>query len=309
MSKNILVTGGIGFIGYHLCLRLLKDGHQVICVDDCSSSLNIDLEQLRSYNKFFFLNHDIRNTLKIKSDFDEIYNLACPASPKTYQNNSLKTIQTNTSGVNNILEIAREYNAKILQASTSEIYGNPLVHPQNEQYNGNISPIGPRACYSESKRCAETYFYTYYKLFNTKIKIARIFNTYGPYMKITDGRVIPNFIYQAYLNNPLIIYGDGEQTRSFCYIDDMINGLIKLMEDDNNFIGPVNIGNPEEISINNLAKLILDLTESTSAIKYESFLENDPMKRKPDISIAINKLDWKPTISITDGIKQIIKTL
>ena len=299
--KIILVTGGAGFIGSHLCEALLKQNNHVICLDNLSTGSLQNIDKFNENPNFEFINHDIINSF-YHDDIDEIYNLACPASPIQYKINPIKTIKTCTIGVINMLGLAKKNNAKILQASTSEIYGNPIVHPQNEDYNGNVNPIGPRSCYDEGKRCAETLFMDYHREHNIKIKIIRIFNTYGPKMANDDGRVISNFITQALSGDELTINGDGNQTRSFQFIDDLIYGMIKMMDSDNDFIGPVNIGNPFEISINELASTILRLTKSSSNIKYLKLPEDDPTRRKPKIDLAKEKLDWYPKVNLTRGL-------
>ena len=299
--KIILVTGGAGFIGSHLCEALLKQNNHVICLDNLSTGSLQNIDKFNENPNFEFINHDIINSF-YHDDIDEIYNLACPASPIQYKINPIKTIKTCTIGVINMLGLAKKNNAKILQASTSEIYGNPIVHPQNEDYNGNVNPIGPRSCYDEGKRCAETLFMDYHREHNIKIKIIRIFNTYGPKMANDDGRVISNFITQALSGDELTINGDGNQTRSLQFIDDLIYGMIKMMDSDNDFIGPVNIGNPFEISINELASTILRLTKSSSNIKYLKLPEDDPTRRKPKIDLAKEKLDWYPKVNLTRGL-------
>jgi len=302
-SKTILVTGGAGFIGSHLCKRLLNENHKVICLDNLfTGSLN-NIESLISNNNFEFVNHDIIKPYY--TDFiDEIYNLACPASPIHYQSNPIKTIKTCTIGVINMLGLAKKNNAKILQASTSEVYGDPKVHPQNEDYNGNVNPLGHRSCYDEGKRCAETLFMDYKREHNLNIKIVRIFNTYGPNMSKNDGRVVSNFITQALDGKDITVYGDGSQTRSFQFVDDLINGLIKMMNSD--FIGPINLGNPAELSMKDLASRIIKLTNSSSKIIYKKLPDDDPKRRRPDINLANSKLDWNPVIDLDTGIKKTI---
>ena len=304
-TKNILVTGGAGFIGSHLCKALLELGHSVICLDNLFTGSINNISDLIHNTNFEFVNHDITNPY-YRDNIDEIYNLACPASPIHYQFNPIKTIKTCTIGVINILGLAKKNNAKILQASTSEVYGDPEVHPQNENYNGNVNPIGPRSCYDEGKRCSETLFMDYYNEHDLKIKIIRIFNTYGPNMAKNDGRVISNFILQAITGNKLTINGDGTQTRSFLYVDDQIQGMIKMMNSEDNFIGPVNIGNPIEISMNKLATLILELSNSKSEIIYKDLPKDDPKRRNPDISLAKDKLDWVPTFELKTGLLKTI---
>ena len=304
-TKNILVTGGAGFIGSHLCKALLGLGHNIICLDNLfTGSLN-NIADLIDNTNFQFVNHDITEPY-YRDNIDEIYNLACPASPVYYQSNPIKTVKTCTIGVINILGLAKKNNAKILQASTSEVYGDANVHPQHEKYNGNVNPIGLRSCYDEGKRCSETLFMDYYREHNLKIKIIRIFNTYGPNMAKNDGRVISNFITQAIRDQAITIYGDGNQTRSFQYIDDLIDAMIRMMHTDNNFIGPINIGNPHEISMNKLASKILTLTNSNSKIIFKDLPEDDPKRRNPDISLAKNKLNWKPSFSLEAGLSKTI---
>jgi len=301
--KRILVTGGAGFIGSHLCKTLLELNNEVICIDNFYSGSSKNIDKLKDYEKFEFVKHDIISSLFL--EVDEIYNLACPASPVSYQLDPVKTIKTCIYGSLNMLELAKNTNAKILQASTSEIYGNPLIHPQNEDYVGNVNPIGPRSCYDEGKRASETLFFDYFRQFNVDISVVRIFNTYGPNMSINDGRVVSNFICQALRNENISIYGDGKQTRSFCFIDDLVSGLILMME-KNNFQGPVNLGNPDEISVSKLAKDIISLTNSKSFIENKVLPEDDPIQRKPDISLAKKKLNWIPETNRIDGLKMTI---
>ena len=303
--KNILVTGGAGFIGSHLCKALISLEHKVICLDNLFTGSINNLSEIIDNPNFEFVNHDIVKPF-YRENIDEIYNLACPASPIHYQHNPIKTVKTCTIGVINMLGLARKNNAKILQASTSEIYGDPEIHPQIERYNGNVNPIGPRSCYDEGKRCSETLFMDYYREHNIKIKIVRIFNTYGPNMAKDDGRVISNFIYQALNNKDITINGDGSQTRSFQFIDDLVKGMICMMETDNSIIGPINIGNPEEISIIDVAKKVILLTKSNSKIKFEILPVDDPKKRKPDIKLAKNILNWSPKCNLNEGLKNTI---
>ncbi len=304
--KNIIVTGGAGFIGSHLCKRLLSSGNNVICIDNLLTGSLENLKEFKENPNFEFINHDITKPFE-SEDIDEIYNLACPASPVHYKINPIKTIKTCTIGVINMLGLAKYNKAKILQASTSEVYGDPKIHPQNELYNGNVNPIGPRSCYDEGKRCSETLFMDYKRQHNLRIKIIRIFNTYGPNMAKDDGRVISNFILQALGGEELTVNGDGNQTRSFQYIDDLIDGMIKMMNTSDDFIGPVNIGNPNEISINNLAFKILSLTNSKSKIKYFQLPKDDPIRRKPQIDLAKNKLGWKPEHNLEQGLLKTIE--
>tara|TARA_B100000989_G_scaffold294803_1_gene274583 strand:+ start:2109 stop:3068 length:960 start_codon:yes stop_codon:yes gene_type:complete len=304
-TKKILVTGGAGFIGSHLCKALIELGHNVICLDNLFTGSINNISVLMDNINFEFVNHDITEPY-YRDNIDEIYNLACPASPIHYQYNPIKTIKTCTIGVINILGLAKKNNAKILQASTSEVYGDPEVHPQHEDYNGNVNSIGPRSCYDEGKRCSETLFMDYHREHNLKIKIIRIFNTYGPNMAINDGRVISNFVMQAINDKVITIYGDGSQTRSFQYIDDLIDGMIKMMDTNNNFIGPVNIGNPHEISMNKLASTIIRLTNSKSKIIFKELPVDDPKRRNPDINLAKNKLNWAPNYSLELGLSYTI---
>jgi len=304
MRKRILICGGAGFLGFHLCKKLLKDGHEIICLDDLSSGSVSDVQLLSEKKNFIWIQHDI--TKPIDLEVDEIYNLACPASPKFYRNNPIKTLKTSVYGSLNMLEIARRYNAKVLLASTSEVYGEPETHPQNESYKGSVNPIGPRACYDEGKRCAETAFMDYYRQYGTSIKIVRIFNTYGPNMRRDDGRVISNFIVQALKNKPLTIYGRGHQTRSFCYVDDLIDALIKMMETPSHVTGPINIGNPLESKIIDIARDIITLCDSKSIISFHELPVDDPTKRLPDIYLAEEVLNWNPKIDLKEGLKRTI---
>ena len=304
MIKRILVTGGAGFLGSHLCKRLLENKYHVIAVDNLHTGSINNIESLLQSDNFDFIEHDITNPLDL--EVDQIYNLACPASPLHYQTDPVKTIQTNVHGVINMLELAKKIGAKILQSSTSEVYGDPLVHPQVEEYWGNVNPIGLRSCYDEGKRCAETLFFDYHRQYGVKIKVARIFNTFGPNMAINDGRVVSNFILQALDNSPITIYGEGEQTRSFCYVDDLIEGLILLMDSNDSFTGPVNMGNPNEIQIKSLAEKIIKMTGSSSVIEFKPLPQDDPIKRKPDISLAKEVLGWSPTISLDEGLRNTI---
>tara|TARA_Y100001954_G_scaffold228745_1_gene273644 strand:+ start:501 stop:1451 length:951 start_codon:yes stop_codon:yes gene_type:complete len=305
-QKNILVTGGAGFIGSHLCKALLLKGHNIICLDSLLTGSIKNISQLLNNKNFEFVNHDITKPY-FRNNLDEIYNLACPASPLHYQLNPIKTVKTCTLGVINVLGLAKANNAKVLQASTSEVYGDPEIHPQKENYNGNVNPIGLRSCYDEGKRCAETLFFDYHRKYKLRIKIVRIFNTYGPNMAFDDGRVVSNFINQAILNNDITINGNGNQTRSFQFIDDLINGMIKMMNSNDDLIGPINLGNPDEISINQLALLVKDLTNSKSKIKYYDLPQDDPVRRKPDIALAIKKLKWNPVFSINLGLNKTIQ--
>ena len=303
--KKILVTGGAGFIGNHLCRRLLNEGNFVICLDNFFTGLKRHIEDLLDNPNFQLVEHDIVEPIDIECD--QIYNLACPASPPHYQYDSVKTMKTSVLGIINMLELAKKYNATILQASTSEVYGNPLVHPQNETYWGNVNPIGIRSCYDEGKRAAETLMMDYHRQYGVDTRIIRIFNTYGPNMDPKDGRVVSNCIMQALKNENITIYGDGLQTRSFCYVDDLVEGMIKMMNNSQGFIGPVNLGNPSERTILDLAQKIIELTSSKSQIVFLPLPSDDPVKRKPDITVAKNKLGWEPKTGIMDGLKHTIK--
>ncbi len=304
MKKRILVSGGAGFIGSHLCKKLLSLDNEVICLDNYFTGSLINIVDLKKDPYFEIVRHDIISPFF--AEVDEIYNLACPASPIHYQHNAIKTIKTSVMGAINMLGLAKRTGAKILQASTSEVYGDPLVHPQDEQYWGNVNPLGIRACYDEGKRCAETLFMSYHRQNNVKIKIARIFNTFGPNMSMDDGRVISNFIVQALKGEDITIYGDGNQTRSFQYIDDLIDGLIKLMDSDDSFTGPVNLGNPVENTINSIADLIVDLCKSNSRIRFLDLPEDDPLQRKPDITLARKELSWEPGYDLKVGLEATI---
>lgn len=301
--KRIIVTGGAGFIGSHLCKGLVARGHMVYCIDNLFTGSKKNIQSLLGKDNFEFINHDITfpyYSLKV----DEIYNLACPASPIQYQYDPIQTTKTSFLGAFNMLGLAKRTGAKILQASTSEIYGDPLVHPQTEEYWGNVNTIGVRSCYDEGKRVAESLFFDYHRIHNVKIKVARIFNTYGPQMAMDDGRVVSNFIVQALKGEPITIYGDGSQTRSFCYIDDMVVGLIQLMESDDTVVGPINLGNPSEFTIKELAEKVISLTGSSSSIDYMPLPQDDPKQRKPDISKANNLIGWKPLYTLEYGIKK-----
>ena len=303
--KKILVTGGAGFIGSHLCERLLKEGNEVVCLDNYFTGNKSNIIHLLNNPYFEIIRHDV--TMPFFIEVDEIYNLACPASPIHYQYNPIKTIKTSVMGAINMLGLAKRIKAKILQASTSEVYGDPTIHPQTEEYWGNVNPIGSRSCYDEGKRCAESLFLNYHKQNNVKIKIVRIFNTYGPNMHPNDGRVVSNFIVQALTNKPITIFGDGKQTRSFQYVDDLIEGIIRMMNTDNEITGPVNIGNPKEFTMLELAEKIILLTNSKSKIEYHKLPEDDPIQRKPDITLAQKLLnDWEPQIQLNEGLKKTI---
>jgi UDP-glucuronate decarboxylase len=305
IRKKVLVTGGAGFVGSHLCERLLKEGHEVYCLDNFFTGQKQNVVHLLSNPYFELIRHDVTTPFFIEAD--EIYNLACPASPIHYQYNPIKTMKTSVMGAINMLGLAKRINAKILQASTSEVYGNPLVHPQPESYWGHVNPIGERSCYDEGKRAAETLFIDYKKQNNVKIKIIRIFNTYGPRMHPDDGRVVSNFIVQALQNHDITIYGEGQQTRSFQYVDDLVEGMIKMMASPNSFTGPVNIGNPHEFTIMELAQKVIELTGSESKIIYKPLPSDDPMMRKPDISLAKKELEWSPKVNLDEGLVKTIE--
>jgi len=306
MKKRILVTGGAGFIGSHLCERLLNDGNSVICLDNLFTGSKEKIFHLMNNPYFELVRHDV--TLPYYAEVDEVYNLACPASPVYYQYNPIKTIKTSVEGAIHMLGLAKRVNAKILQASTSEVYGDPEVHPQPESYWGRVNPLGIRSCYDEGKRCAESLFMNYHRSHNMLIKIIRIFNTYGPRMEPDDGRVVSNFIVQALQNKDITIYGDGTQTRSFQYVDDLVEGMIRMMNSDDSFIGPVNLGNPNEFTIGELAKKVVELTGSSSKITYFELPSDDPLQRKPDIDLAKEKLGgWEPKIQLEEGLKKTIE--
>lgn len=303
--KRVLVTGGAGFIGSHLCEKLLERECEVLCLDNFFTGRKENILPLLDNPYFELVRHDV--DFSIFLEVDEIYNLACPASPVHYQYNPVKTVKTNVMGSINMLGLAKRVNAKILQASTSEVYGDPIVHPQTEDYWGNVNPIGLRSCYDEGKRCAETLFFDYHRQSGVNIRVVRIFNTYGPRMHENDGRVVSNFIVQALQNKDITIYGEGQQTRSFCYVDDLVRGLIAMMEQDSGFIGPVNLGNPSEITIKTLAEKVIELTGSKSKIIYCPLPQDDPVKRKPNISLAKEKLSWEPAIDLETGLDKTIR--
>ncbi len=303
--KNILVSGGAGFIGSHLCTRLINDGHKVICLDNLFTGSKENIAHLEGNSRFEFVQFDVENPYE--ANVDEIYNLACPASPIHYQYDAIKTIKTSVLGAINMLGLAKKTKAKILQASTSEIYGDPFVHPQVEDYWGNVNPIGIRSCYDEGKRCAETLFMDYHRQNGIRIKIIRIFNTYGPRMLPNDGRVVSNFVVQALKDEDITIYGSGKQTRSFQYVDDLIEGMVRMMNTDDEFIGPVNLGNPNEFSILELAEKVIRLTNSKSKLVFKPLPHDDPKQRQPDITLAKAKLDWKPTVELEEGLRHIIE--
>jgi len=303
-TRRVLVTGGAGFLGSHLCERLLADGHEVVCVDNLFTGTKPNIAHLRDHSRFEFVRHDV--TFPLYIEVDQIYNLACPASPVHYQHDPVQTTKTSVHGAINMLGLAKRVRARILQASTSEVYGDPVVHPQREEYWGNVNPIGIRSCYDEGKRCAETLFFDYHRQHRLEIKVARIFNTYGPRMHPNDGRVVSNFIVQALRGEPITVYGEGLQTRSFCYVDDLIDGFVRLMATAPDFTGPVNLGNPGEFTIRQLAEMVIELTGSRSGIEARPLPADDPMQRRPDISLAQRALGWQPTIPLRDGL---VKTI
>lgn len=303
--KKILVTGGVGFIGTNLCLRLLKEGHHVICVDNFCSGQKKNMEILSEYPSFQFIEHDIIHPLDM--EVNEIYNLACPASPPRYQSDPIFTTKTSVLGALNMLELAKKNDCKILQASTSEVYGDPEIHPQVEEYRGRVNPIGVRSCYDEGKRCAESLFFDYARLYQVQIKVVRIFNTYGPYMDPEDGRVVSNFINQSLEGEALTIYGSGEQTRSFCYVDDLVEGLIKMMDSCSDIQGPINLGNPIENTMLELAQSVLAITSSSSELQFMPLPEDDPTRRKPNIDKAKDLLGWSPGTELKKGLGQTIR--
>ncbi|WP_276890701.1 UDP-glucuronic acid decarboxylase family protein [Helicobacter japonicus] len=304
LNKKVLVTGGAGFLGSHLCEKLLERGDEVLCVDNLFTGTKQNIRHLLSNPRFEFMRHDV--TFPLYVEVDEIYNLACPASPVHYQFDPVQTTKTSVMGAINMLGLAKRVKAKILQASTSEVYGDPEIHPQTESYKGSVNPIGIRACYDEGKRCAETLFFDYQRQHNLNIKVMRIFNTYGPRMHPNDGRVVSNFIIQALKGEDITIYGEGHQTRSFCYVDDLINGMIKLMDSRDGFYGPVNIGNPNEFSMIELANAVLELTQSQSKLVFLPLPQDDPKQRQPDISLAQSELKWNPSIELKEGLTKTI---
>jgi len=306
-EKTILVTGGAGFLGSHLCKRLLEKNNKVLCIDNFYTGSKDNISELLNHPNFILLEHDIINPILLDENIDEIYNLACPASPIHYQKDPIQTLKTSVLGALSVLELAKKNHAKILQASTSEIYGDPLEHPQTEKYFGNVNTTGIRACYDEGKRCAETLFFDCHRRYNVSIKVARIFNTYGPKMSSDDGRVVSNFITQALRNEPITIYSDGSQTRSFCYVDDLIEALLLLMQTDDDFIGPINLGNTDEFTILALAQKVIFLTKSDSEIVFYNMPEDDPKLRKPDISLAMDKLHWQPNVYLDQGLVKTIE--
>ena len=304
VSRRVLVTGGAGFLGSHLCERLIEAGHDVLCLDNYFTGRRDNVAHLIGNPRFEIMRHDV--TFPLYVEVDEIYNLACPASPVHYQHDPVQTTKTSVHGAINMLGLAKRLRAKILQASTSEVYGDPVVHPQTEDYWGNVNPIGFRSCYDEGKRCAETLFFDYHRQHKLRIKVARIFNTYGPRMHPKDGRVVSNFIMQALQGQPITIYGEGQQTRSFCYADDLIEGLIRLMNTDDQITGPMNIGNPTEMTIRQLADLVIELTGSKSKLVFEPLPQDDPVQRRPDIGFAQRTLGWEPQVKLRDGLTKTI---
>ena len=304
VPRRILVTGGAGFLGSHLCDRLVEQGHEVLCTDNYFSGRRANIAHLLDQPNFELMRHDV--TLPLHVEVDEIYNLACPASPVHYQHDPVRTTKTSVLGAINMLGLAKRVRAKLFQASTSEVYGDPTQHPQTEDYWGNVNPIGPRSCYDEGKRCAETLCFDYHRQHDLRIKVARIFNTYGPRMHPDDGRVVSNFIVQALKGEAITIYGDGNQTRSFCYVDDLIDGFLKLMDSPDAVTGPINLGNPGEFTIRELAEKVIELTGSRSTLTFRPLPENDPMQRRPDISRARIQLDWQPTIALQPGLQRTI---
>jgi UDP-glucuronate decarboxylase len=303
-ERRVLVTGGAGFIGSHLCERLLADGHEVLCVDNFYTGTRRNMHNLLGNPGLELMRHDVCFPLYV--EVDRIYNLACPASPIHYQHDPVQTTKTSVHGAINMLGLAKRVKARILQASTSEVYGDPTVHPQPEEYWGNVNPVGPRSCYDEGKRCAETLFFDYYRQHRLPIKVARIFNTYGPRMHPNDGRVVSNFIVQALKNKDITVYGDGDQTRSFCYVDDLVDGLVRFMESGGDIVGPINLGNPGEFTIRQLAEIVIELTGSASKIIHRALPQDDPKQRQPDISKAQELLGWRPVVPLADGL---IKTI
>lgn len=303
MSKKVLVTGGAGFVGSHLCDRLIADGHEVVCLDNLFTGSRANIAHLDGHPRFTFVEHDVQKSFNTNVDW--IFNLACPASPKHYQYDPVETVRTNVLGMINMLDLAKSTSARILQASTSEVYGDPLCHPQEETYWGNVNPISRRACYDEGKRCAETLCFDYHREYGVDIRVIRIFNTYGPRMAKDDGRVVSNFILQALRGEDLTVYGDGSYTRSFQYVDDLVEGMLRMMQVEN-FTGPVNIGNPGEFTILELAKQVIEMTGSTSKIIHLSAVEDDPKQRKADIALAKEKLSWEPKIPLKEGLKKTI---
>ncbi len=304
MRKRIMVTGGAGFLGSHLCERLVNEGHDVLCVDNYFTGRKENIEHLIGRANFEAMRHDI--TFPLYVEVDQIYNLACPASPVHYQFDPVQTTKVSVIGAINVLGLAKRTQAKVLQASTSEVYGDPTMHPQTEDYRGNVNPLGPRACYDEGKRCAETLFFDYHRQHRTRIKVVRIFNTYGPRMHPDDGRVVSNFIMQALRGGDITLYGDGSQTRAFCYVSDLIDGLVRMMATPDDIVGPINLGNPEEISVRELARRIIGMTGSRGGIVTRPLPQDDPLQRCPDIGLAKRVLGWQPTVTLDDGLGQAI---
>ncbi len=304
VRKRLLVTGGAGFLGSHLCARLLRDGHEVLAVDNYFTGRRDNIASLLDNRRFDIIRHDVANPLPV--EVDEIYNLACPASPVHYQFDPVQTTKTSVMGAINMLGLAKRLKAKVLQASTSEVYGDPTLHPQPEAYRGNVNPIGLRACYDEGKRCAETLFFDYHRQHGVRIKVVRIFNTYGPNMHPNDGRVVSNFIVQALQGQDITLYGDGMQTRAFCYVDDLVDGLVRMMGTSDDVTGPINLGNPHEIAVRTLAELVIDLTGSRSALVYRPLPSDDPTQRCPDITRARQVLGWQPNVALKDGLRRTI---
>ena len=303
-ERRVLVTGGAGFIGSHLCERLMASGREVLCIDNYYTGTRHNVQNFLGNPRFELMRHDVCFPLYV--EVDQIYNLACPASPIHYQLDPVQTTKTSVHGAINMLGLAKRIKAKILQASTSEVYGDPIVHPQTEDYWGNVNPIGPRSCYDEGKRCAETLFFDYFRQHRLRIKVARIFNTYGPRMHPNDGRVVSNFIVQALKNKDITVYGDGDQTRSFCYVDDLVDGLIRLMDSEDDIVGPINLGNPREFTIRQLAEVVIDLTGSGSKIIHRPLPQDDPKQRQPDISKAQELLGWQPVLPLAEGLTRTI---
>jgi UDP-glucuronate decarboxylase len=302
--KRILVTGGAGFLGSHLIDRLLADGHEVLCVDNLFTGTKRNIEHLHGHSRFEFIRHDV--TFPLFVEVDEIYNLACPASPIQYQHDPVQTTKTSVHGAINMLGLAKRLKCRILQASTSEVYGDPAIHPQTEDYWGHVNPIGPRSCYDEGKRCAETLFFDYHRQHALEIKVARIFNTYGPRMHRADGRVVSNFIIQALAGDPITLYGDGSQTRSFCYVDDLVDGFVRLMESPSSVTGPINLGNPVEFTMRELANLVIAQVGSSSILTQQPLPQDDPKQRQPNITLAKNLLGWAPKVDLLEGLKPTI---
>ncbi len=304
MGKRMLVTGGAGFLGSHLCERLLAEGNDVLCIDNYFTGTKANIAMMLDNPRFEVMRHDV--TFPLYVEVDDIFNLACPASPVHYQHDPVQTTKTSVHGAINMLGLAKRLRARIMQASTSEVYGDPTMHPQTEDYRGNVNPLGPRACYDEGKRCAETLFFDYWRQHRLRIKVARIFNTYGPRMHPNDGRVVSTFIVQALKNEDISVYGDGMQTRAFCYVDDLIEGFIRLMATPDDFTGPVNLGNPVELPVRGLAEKIIEMTGSKSKLIFQPLPQDDPMQRCPDITLAKNKLGWQPKVTLEEGLKRTI---